>query len=54
MSAVLLGVCHRLSVGQAVVVLTAGESVCLLSGVPHAYAPAGCGPARVLSVRVNG
>jgi len=44
----------RLSVGASVVVLTEGESVCFLSGEPHSYAPAGRGPARVLSVRVNG
>lgn len=44
----------RLTVGATTVVLDAGESVCFLSGEPHAYAPAGRTAARVLSVRVNG
>lgn len=44
----------RLTVGATTAVLEEGESVCFLSGEPHAYAPAGRAPARVLSVRVNG
>lgn len=44
----------RLRVGANVFELKAGESVCFWSGEPHQYAPIGRGPARVLSIRVDG
>ena len=44
----------RLTVGVTVYELKTGESICFYSGEPHRYAPAGRGPARVLSVRVDG
>lgn len=44
----------RLRVGAQVYDLKAGESICFWSGEPHQYAPIGRGPARVLSVRVDG
>lgn len=44
----------RLRVGANVFDLKTGESACFWSGEPHQYAPIGRGPARVLSIRVDG
>ena len=44
----------RLRVGANVFELKTGESACFWSGEPHQYAPIGRGPARVLSIRVDG
>ena len=44
----------RLRVGANVFELKTGESLCFWSGEPHQYAPIGRGPARVLSIRVDG
>ena len=44
----------KLLVGNQVFELKTGESICFWSGEPHQYAPLGRGPARVLSIRVDG